>query len=81
MLILQRKKNQELIIGDEIRLSIVDIGPDWVKLAIDAPREVSILRSELVEAASENKEACGSLTEQSLEGLKKLLGRQKESQD
>lgn len=81
MLILQRKKNQELMIGDEIRLSVVDIGSDWVKLAIDAPREVSILRSELVEAASENKEACGSLTGHSLEGLKKLLEAKKEGQD
>ena len=35
----------------------MDIGADWVKLAIDAPKEVRILRSELKEAAAENKEA------------------------
>lgn len=57
MLILQRKKEQTLAIGDNIRITVVDIGNDWVKLAIDAPRDVSILREELIEAASVNQEA------------------------
>jgi carbon storage regulator len=57
MLILQRKKGQELTIGDNICITVLDIGSDWVKLAIDAPRDVSILRTELLEAASANKEA------------------------
>lgn len=57
MLILQRKTEQSLNIGDNISITVVEIGNDWVKLAIDAPRNVSILRSELVEAASANQEA------------------------
>ncbi|MFR3730914.1 carbon storage regulator [Lacrimispora sp.] len=57
MLILQRKKDQELLIGDNISITILDIGNDWVKLAIDAPRDISIMRSELIEAASANEEA------------------------
>ena len=57
MLILQRKKEQALNIGDNISITVLDIGNDWVKLAIDAPRDVSILRSELVEAVSANQEA------------------------
>ena len=48
MLILQRKKEQALNIGDNISITVLEIGNDWVKLAIDAPRDVSILRSELV---------------------------------
>lgn len=57
MLILQRKKGESLSINDNITLTVMDIGADWVKLAIDAPKEIRILRSELKEAAAENKEA------------------------
>lgn len=57
MLILQRKKEQALNIGDNISITVLEIGNDWVKLAIDAPRDIPILRSELVEAVSANQEA------------------------
>ncbi|WP_122643897.1 carbon storage regulator [Luxibacter massiliensis] len=57
MLILQRKKGQSLTINDNITLTVVGTGTDWVKLAIDAPKEIPILRSELKEAAAENKKA------------------------
>ena len=45
MLILQRRKGQSLSINDNITLTVVDTGADWVKLAIDAPKYVPILRS------------------------------------
>ena len=57
MLILQRRKGQSLSINDNITLTVVDTGADWVKLAIDAPKEVPILRSELKESAAENQKA------------------------
>ena len=57
MLILQRKKNESPVIGDNITITIVDSGSDWVKLAIDAPKDIPIVRTELLEAASTNKEA------------------------
>lgn len=60
MLILQRRKGQALSINDNITLTVVEAGPDWVKLAIDAPKDIPILRSELKEAAAENKEASQS---------------------
>ena len=57
MLILQRRKGQSLSINDNITLTVGDTGADWVKLAIDAPKEVPILRTELKEAAAENQKA------------------------
>lgn len=57
MLILQRKKGQSLTIGNEVTITISEISSDSVKLAINAPKDVLILRSELVEAAEENKAA------------------------
>ena len=56
MLVLQRKKEESIVIDDRIKITIVDIGNDRVKLSIDAPREISILRSELIDAAKANKE-------------------------
>ena len=52
MLILQRKKGQSLTIGNEVTITISEISSDSVKLAINAPKDVLILRSELVKAAA-----------------------------
>lgn len=80
MLILQRKKGQELTIGDNVRVTVVEVGSDWVKLAIDAPRDVSILRSELIEAASANQEAASAvLSPDSISKINKLFQIKKES--
>lgn len=57
MLILQRKAGESLFIGDEIEVSILSVEAGRVRLAIEAPRDVSILRSELRSAAAANREA------------------------
>ena len=57
MLILQRKAGESLAIGDEIEISILSIEAGRVRLAIQAPRDVPILRSELKIAAEVNREA------------------------
>ncbi|WP_312430414.1 carbon storage regulator [Lacrimispora sp.] len=80
MLILQRKNNQSLTIGDNITVTILETGNDWVKLAIDAPKEISILRTELLEAASANQEAASSqLNESSITKIKDLMSQSKNS--
>lgn len=71
MLILQRKKGQSLSINDNITLTVVDMGTDWVKLAIDAPKEIPILRSELKEAALENQKAAETIPMHILEKMLK----------
>ena len=58
MLILARKKDESIIIGDKITLSIIDIKGDQVKLGISAPPEIKIYRTEVFEAIQkENREA------------------------
>ena len=71
MLILQRRKGQSLSINNNITLTVVDTGTDWVKLAIDAPKEVPILRSELKEAAAENQMASATAPIQVLDEILK----------
>ena len=57
MLILRRKKNESLLIGENIRVTIIECASDGVRLAIDAPKQISILREELSEAEQSNKNA------------------------
>lgn len=49
MLVITRKKGESILIGDDIEITISKIDDGSVKLAINAPREVTILRKELYE--------------------------------
>ena len=57
MLILRRKKDESILIGDNIRITVIECAGDGVRLAIDAPKQISILREELSEAEQSNKNA------------------------
>lgn len=47
MLVLSRKPGERILIGDEVTVTIVRIGPNTVRLGIDAPRSMNIVREEL----------------------------------
>jgi carbon storage regulator len=49
MLVLSRKLNQSIMIGDDVRIIVVSVERDQVKLGIEAPRDVSVHRSEVYE--------------------------------
>ena len=49
MLVLSRKLNQSIVIGDDVRIVVVSVDRDQVKLGVEAPREVSVHRSEVYE--------------------------------
>ncbi|MBQ18043.1 MAG: carbon storage regulator [Planctomycetaceae bacterium] len=50
MLVLSRKKDERIIIGDNISLMVVEIRGDKVRLGIDAPSDITVHRSEVYEA-------------------------------
>jgi carbon storage regulator len=61
MLILSRKTDESIMIGDQIEISIVDIKGDHVKLGIKAPRSIKVYRQEVYRAIQqENIEAVKS---------------------
>ena len=62
MLILARKTNESIIIGDRIEISIVDIRGDQVKLGIKAPRDVKVYRLEVYKAIQEENLAAAKTT-------------------
>ena len=57
MLILQRKAGQSLVIGEDITVQVVSVDGTRVRLAISAPEDVPILRSELVIATAANRDS------------------------
>lgn len=71
MLILTRKKNETLRIGDDILVTIVDVQGDQVRLGITAPRDVAILRQELYEEVKDSN-AQAALTVQNVNILSLL---------
>ena len=71
MLALSRKKNEAIIINNNIEITVLDIRGDQIKLGISAPKEIPIYRKEVyVQIQNENKEATDVA---GLEALKNLL--------
>jgi len=62
VLVLSRKINQSIMIGDDVRIVIVGVDRDQVKVGIEAPREVPVHRSEIYEEIQRsNRSAAQSL--------------------
>jgi carbon storage regulator len=53
MLVLTRRQGEVFVIGDDIEIEILDIKPGVVRVGIRAPRNVRVLRSELIRAVAE----------------------------
>lgn len=61
MLVIARKKGESVIIGDEIEITVVKVEDGAVKLAINAPKEITILRKELIEEVQEENKKAASV--------------------
>ncbi|GFI01465.1 MAG: carbon storage regulator CsrA [Lachnospiraceae bacterium] len=72
MLALSRKKNEALIINNNIEITVLEIKGEQVKLGISAPKEVPIYRKEVYVQIQEANEEAVSMD--GLEALKNLLG-------
>jgi carbon storage regulator len=57
MLILSRKLNEKIMIGDDVSISVIEIRGDQVKLGVDAPRSVKVFRREVFDAILEENRA------------------------
>jgi carbon storage regulator len=57
MLVLSRQKDESIIIGDDVEITIVDVRGDKVRLGISAPKNISVHRKEVYEAIQREKAA------------------------
>jgi len=57
MLVIPRKKNEAIVVGDDIIVTVIEIRDDKVRLGIDCPKEVSFHRGEVLQAIQRSAEA------------------------
>ncbi len=61
MLILSRRVNEKIVIGDNVVVSVIEVRGDQVKIGIDAPKTVKVFRQEVFDAIqSENRRAAAT---------------------
>lgn len=69
MLVLSRQRDESIIIGDNVVVTIVDVRGDKVKLGITAPREVSVHRQEVYEAIRRENQQAAKLDPKEVQSL------------
>ena len=75
MLVLTRKRNQSIMIGDDIEVSVLGVVGEKVRIGIDAPRDIPVFRKEVyLEIQQQRLEAGGSARAEVDEALKRLSG-------
>lgn len=54
LLVLSRKKDEVIVIGDDIKIMIIEVRGDKVRIGIDSPRDVTVHREEIYEAIKQD---------------------------
>ncbi len=65
MLVLSRKKNESIVINDDIKIVVVEIRGDKVRLGVEAPKEVPVHRREVYDAIKRSEQENGGTTDSS----------------
>jgi len=77
MLVMRRRAGESFVIGGEIEIEILEVGPTRVKLGINAPSELAITRKEVLLTRSENVTAARSAAApEMISWLSRRLGRE-----
>ena len=74
MLVLSRQRDETIMIGDDIEVTVVDIRGDKVRLGITAPREISVHRKEVYDAIRRENRAAAQVKPEDLPGVGKPGG-------
>ncbi len=79
MLVITRRNDESVMIGDQIEIIVSEINSDKVKLCIKAPKEIPIMRRELLELCGLNQEASNVPSKHNLDTFKALANALKKS--
>ena len=69
MLVLSRQRDETIMIGDDIEVTVVDIRGDKVRLGINAPREISVHRKEVYDAIRRENRAAAQVKPEDVSGV------------
>ena len=73
MLVITRSQGQSVLIGDDIEVIISEVGTEKVKISINAPRDIKIVRKELLEVGLENESASKVVSNALLDDLRRQM--------
>ena len=76
MLVITRKTNEGFKISDDIEITVIDVSKDRVKLGISAPKNMNIVRNELLQAQELNLEASKAVSKVNIEQLLSLTEKE-----
>src|SRR5436189_3914331 len=79
MLVLSRQRDETIMIGDDIEVTVVDIRGDKVRLGITAPREIAVHRKEVYDAIRRENRAAAQVKPEDLSGLGKIGPQKKDA--
>ena len=77
MLVLSRKIGESILISDNIKINIINISGDKVTIAIDAPKEIKIMREELLETIEANQDSNVKFDQSDFHHIAELLRNKK----
>jgi carbon storage regulator len=80
MLVLSRQRDETIMIGDDIEVTVVDIRGDKVRLGINAPKEISVHRKEVYDAIRRENRSAAQVKPEDLPGGMGKIGPQKTPQ-
>jgi carbon storage regulator len=72
MLVLSRQRDETIMIGDDIEVTVVDIRGDKVRLGINAPKEISVHRKEVYDAIRRENRAAAQVKPEDIPGLARI---------
>jgi len=75
MLVLSRQRDETIMIGDDIEVTVVDIRGDKVRLGINAPKSISVHRKEVYEAIRRENREAAQVKPEDLSGIGKISPR------
>ncbi len=81
MLVLSRQRDETIMIGDDIEITVVDIRGDKVRLGINAPRDIMVHRKEVYEAIRRENKAAAQVKPEDLSGLGKISPKAPSKED
>lgn len=72
MLVLTRRAGESIQIGDNVTVTVIAVNGDQIRLGIDAPRSLRVLRREVLEAVAEANQAAASPSDDALSSLSNI---------
>ncbi|HHW28831.1 MAG TPA: carbon storage regulator CsrA [Syntrophomonadaceae bacterium] len=80
MLVLARKKGQSIVIAEKIKITVLEMKGDQVRLGIEAPQEFSVYREEIYEQILKENIVATGIDVKAVEALQQLLENNKENE-